>query len=267
MPYSHKIKTKLIWADKESPKHKRYNKIPYSTEPSKCKLLGGHEIEIPADIPLRRGKDIVSIDDLRHSFPVFLMMVESIRDEVEGARDARRVQAKEEADRIEREKRESEERAKLLSLKPGFVEGLPITLPITMVQRGFNFVRQFSQSEPERKEPESENLVREMVESLLDDYDEDDLLSESDSAYDMDFGPIGTPKHCRKVKKRLISASEENDEIAPLIVNDEISPLIENDEISPLIENVENKDEDVAVSDLSTKTKKPTRRKRNKKKK
>ena len=66
-----------------------------------------------------------------------------------------------------------------------------------MLQRGFNFVRQFSQSEPERKtEPESENLAREMVESLLDDYDEDDLQSESDSAYDMDFGPIGTPKHC-----------------------------------------------------------------------
>ena len=123
-------------------------------------------MEIPADVPLRRGKDIVSYDDLRDSFPVFLMMVEAIRDEVQQARELRLIEAAKKA--AEEEKREKEEKEreeqqkaqqKLMQLKPGFVDGLPILIPGTQIlQRGFNFVRQFSQSE--RSESNGSNLGR-----------------------------------------------------------------------------------------------------------
>ena len=105
IPFSHKVKTKMIWADKPSPKNKRYNLIPHNPEPTQCQLLCGGQIEIPVDVPVRRGKDIVSLEDLRDSFPIFLMMVESIREEIKVARESRRIVA-EEAERKEREKQE-----------------------------------------------------------------------------------------------------------------------------------------------------------------
>ena len=77
MPYSHKLKTRRLWADKPSPKHKRYNKVPHATEPSKCRLLCGKELEIPPDVPLRRGEDIVCFQDLKGRADIFIF--ESIK--------------------------------------------------------------------------------------------------------------------------------------------------------------------------------------------
>ena len=43
----------------------------------------GRELEIAADIPVRSGDDVICSEDLRDSFPVFLRMVESIKEEID----------------------------------------------------------------------------------------------------------------------------------------------------------------------------------------
>ena len=146
--------------------------------------------------------------------------------------------------------------ANLLSeniVAPSFIAGLPSTLPESknFFQRGMNFVRQFSTSE----KSEGGQLAREMVQSFLDDYDDDSQCgfnksdldeesanSKSGSDYEYDFGPIGTPKHRRLVAKKTILANEENDEIVPLIEKEPQNP---DEEKIPEMEK-----------------KKPTRRKR-----
>ena len=80
------------------------------------------------------------------------MMVESIRQEVEEAKEIRRQKALEEEERLkELEKLKEFEKKKNESVentfKPGFVEGLPTAFPGTgVIQRGINFVRQLSVS-------------------------------------------------------------------------------------------------------------------------
>lgn len=79
------------------------------------------------------------------------MMVESIRQEVEEAKEIRRQKALEEERLKEIEKLKELEKKKNESVentfKPGFVEGLPTAFPGTgVIQRGINFVRQLSVS-------------------------------------------------------------------------------------------------------------------------
>ena len=87
------------------------------------------------------------------------MMVESIKEEVEEAKEIRRQKAEQaEAERqkkLEKVKLQEKEKKSENSFSPGFVEGLPTTfLPGTgVIQRGINFVRQLSVSSdhPQRK--------------------------------------------------------------------------------------------------------------------
>jgi len=148
--------------------------------------------------------------------------------------------------------------AKIVEIKPGFVEGLPVTLPGSFLgpfQRGFNFVRQLSQP----ADPEIADLAHEMVEGFLDDYDEDEIITDenSDSSFEYEFGAIGTPKHKRRLRKRQISTSEINAEIAPLLVNEEIAENGQNS-VEPVGPNPEQNPE-------TQKMKPKNRRKRTKK--
>ena len=58
-------------------------------------------------------------------------------------------------------------------------------------------------------------LAHEMVECLLDDFDESKIGTGSESEYEIDYGAIGTPKRRQRVKKRSQSDRDENDLIGP----------------------------------------------------
>jgi hypothetical protein len=169
MPYSHKIKTKMIWAPKEKgPAPKPRIVLPERTEPSYCKLFDGTEIEISKFIPIR--DEPVDFEVMKNvQFPGILGLIQEMQNERIKNERLKKEKMLEEERRLEEEERDrflhGESSSQLIEVHktPKLVKGLP-TIPFprpkSILQSLTNVIhRQFSDS--------SGSVGREMCETLL----------------------------------------------------------------------------------------------------
>ena len=168
MPYSHKIKTKMIWAPKE--KKEVYQKKPFAiperTEPSICRLFDGTEIEIAKDIPIR--DEPVSFEVMKNvQFPGILAIIKEMENENKRIQNEKRLKVENLPRRVDTLNKVYEESQPLIEVNqtPKLVKGLPTIFPrqkgsfLRAVQSVTNVIqRQFS---------DNSSVGREMCETLL----------------------------------------------------------------------------------------------------
>ena len=168
MPYSHKIKTKMIWAPKEKKEIKKPFAIPERTEPSICKLFDGSEIEIAKDIPIR--DEPVSFEVMKNvQFPGILAIIQEMKNENQRIQNEKRLKNEDFQKKLRmiNENKIYEETQPLIEVNqtPKLVKGLPTIFPrqkgsfLRAVQSVTNVIqRQFS---------DNGSVGREMCETLL----------------------------------------------------------------------------------------------------
>ncbi|CAG5098136.1 Oidioi.mRNA.OKI2018_I69.XSR.g15400.t2.cds [Oikopleura dioica] len=209
IPYSHKIKTKLIFQER-SPKRIRYRP---NDEDSSCLMLDGSTRTIHRDVPIRSEPEIIE-SDRRESERVRLAK-EGFKISKSGssAPDTRNSFSNEAADDSFSNRFHGLSDNDYSNLEPRIIPELLPQFPLqalpeiisnstagNLIQRGISFVRQLSTSSDTA---DSSNVGRKICEELLLDDDEDsDNENIPGSDEEIIFGPIGTPKSSRVIAKK-----------------------------------------------------------------
>jgi len=274
IPYSHKIKTKLIFQDK-SPKRIRYRPNPENT---KCLMLDGSYQEIHKDVPIRSDPDVTTLEDKKNSIKWVLGVIESHRLESERNRSinegfktpktgltARKsnlidVKLKKEvcSNRFDGLPDYSNLEPRLIpELMPqSTLQALPEIISNSsagaLLQRGLSYVRQLSTSSDTAN---STSVGHEICEQLLLDGHEEDTKIENflESYEEVINGPIGTPKSSRVIAKEQSPICTVND--FDVEDDDPFRCLITHDSKVPLEDALNNKK-------TSNRRKRPTKKKK-----
>jgi len=231
IPYSHKIKTKLIFQDK-SPKRIRYRPNPENTQ---CLMLDGSYQEIHKDVPIRSDPDVTTLEDKKNSIKWVLGVIESHRLESERNRCIKEgfktkkngfTGRKSNAIVVKQKKEVFSNRFDGLpeydNLEPRLIpellpqstlQAIPEIISNSsagaLLQRGLSYVRQLSTSSDTTNSISVGHQIFEHISLDGEEVTETENLLESDE--EMIFAPIGTPKSSRVIVKKQSPESPVND--------------------------------------------------------